>query len=1055
MNITQFTTAQAQNRLQADGLETLGLTGLQLAPRWSTTSVPAFDPVALTLALTNAECPFGGMLTWHVHGNEFTDAQGQPIDAYCGVIRLHPHAQQRLFRVAAARYANGGTLAHPLPVAMLFRLTSPPDETPRRVDAGDTVPQPQGGVALPAPLVVSFHDARGLIICPVAVAAMFADLIQGLPGLRYPKAPGTAGDAGGLTAIAALPTSGAILVQFADLHGNLYQPTRPGNVMNVVSPGPSTTPVNHATGYATLAANQTIAAGSGDNGVLRFGFATRGTLDRTPLAMPALPATLPSPPFPATTGPTLPRQFLRVVVVDPEWHLLGNRDAAPRNTIPGDDGKTPADLVPKVRDRVAIDYAVDGVNTWALADGVLARFQAAGTGLVYACSPAFAPFGLPPAPAPGTTVAWPAFPPPPSPGPGAATNVSPGVGASAAWAGPTSPDVVFTVKAAAAPKDAHIRVYARRFAEIASIGKQPSFVRGDGGAALADGTNDVSILLTNPFGLGPGDPHSPGIQIDVDIVVTVRGGQRKLWGGIRVPVGAPVAPPTNTFGGTDRLPLVPPEMQGWCPVPLFGLPRTTPAANGGTLAALSRSLASESIPRVGPRLPLMARFETIVAAGIPDAGASNGALSWQAVVTGARWMPESRSAQHTQGNPGNPAGPDIHAAGARVTGALAYDFAWHALRRAKPPLPFPGAPTLLDGWILYGAGNNMNEPATPPNDAAPGAGTSMGAALRTIAAVCDTPELSLAPESAFESPTTVQDIVDAVSNAVNPGGTPPTVNSPNGDRLLREIRREYWVAKHGRRDALWSLRRALGEARELIYIEGAQFAPTAANNGGTPAHMLDLAQVIIDRMTDHRDLRVVVALPWDTDFAHSGPPMNFETFVQQAIGARKALVSKFPGIISDRLAVFHPLGFPGRATAIRSSVVIVDDVYALVGTSHFRRRGMTFDGAADLVSFDRAIEDGYSKKLRQFRRALMATRLGVPVGTGPANATAEWAALELPRTAFGVVRNLLGEGGAGLIQPLWEGYNPDVIPATVDEADPDGTDGMKLLDTLTSFLAKA
>ena len=57
----------------------------------------------------------------------------------------------------------------------------------------------------------------------------------------------------------------------------------------------------------------------------------------------------------------------------------------------------------------------------------------------------------------------------------------------------------------------------------------------------------------------------------------------------------------------------------------------------------------------------------------------------------------------------------------------------------------------------------------------------------------------------------------------------------------------------------------------------------------------------------------------------------------------------------------------------------------------------------------------------QFRRALMATRLGVPVGTGPANATAEWAALELPRTAFGVVRNLTGEDGTGLIKPLWGG----------------------------------
>jgi hypothetical protein len=64
-------------------------------------------------------------------------------------------------------------------------------------------------------------------------------------------------------------------------------------------------------------------------------------------------------------------------------------------------------------------------------------------------------------------------------------------------------------------------------------------------------------------------------------------------------------------------------------------------------------------------------------------------------------------------------------------------------------------------------------------------------------------------------------------------------------------------------------------------------------------------------------------------------------------------------------------------------------------------------------------------------------------------------ALALPRTAFGVICNLLGEGGAGLIKPLWDGYNPDVIPATVDEADPDGTDGIKLFDTLTGSLAKA
>ncbi|GAA4012904.1 hypothetical protein [Actimicrobium antarcticum] len=1051
MNITQFTTAQAQNRLQSDGLESLGLTALLLAPRWSANALPGFNAAALTLSVTQLASPFLGLLTWLPHGHDYTDAQGLPIDAACGVICLHPHAAQRLFRLASARYAPAVQLVHPLPVTMLLRLGGLPNETPRRIEAGDPVPAPLG-TPLPAPVVVSFHDSRGLIICPVAVAAMFADLVSALPGLLYARATGATGDAGGLTPISALATGN--LVQFADLHGNLYRKTLNTHFLNLVTPGaPATTnPVDHGTGYAMLAANQTIAADAGDGGKLRFGFATRGTLSRTPLALPVLPAALTAPPFATTAAPVLPRQFLRVVVVDPDWHLLGNRLETTRNAIPGDDANTPTDILPPVRDRIAISYAVDGVATLAQVDGVLARFAAAGSGMVMACSPAFAAVGLPPLPAPGTTVGWPGFPAAAG-APGAAVNVSPATGATAQWLPLPSLDVLFTIPAAATPKDAHVRIYTRRFIEIESIGNQPSFVRGDGGAALADGVSALHILLVNPLGLGAGDPHPAGAALDVDIVITPRMGTRRLWSGLRVTLTGGGTAVVNAFGGIDRLPLVPPSMQGWCAVPLFGLPRSVVPVGGGTLAAISRGLASESVPRTGPRLPLMARFETVVAAGIPDATATNGALSWQAVVTGARWMPESRSAAHQTGNPGNPAGPDVHAAGASVSGALAYDFAWHALRRAKPPIPFPGAPVLLDGWLVFGAGNTMNEPVTAATDAAPNAGTGMGAALQTVAGICENPELSLAPESAFASPTSVQDIVNFISNAINPGGTPPTINLVNGDRLLAQVRREFFVAKNGRRDALWSLRRALGEARELIYLEGAQFARTAVP-AAPQKHALDLAQVIIDRMTAHKGLRVVIVLPRETDFAPSPPPMNFETFVQQALAARKNLVAAFPLALRSRLVVCHPVGFPGRYTAMRSSVIVVDDVYSLVGTSHFRRRGMTFDGAADLVSFDRVIDEGYSKKLRDFRRTLMATRLGIPVATGPLGASAEWVALEHPRSAFSVVRNLLEQGGLGDIKPLWDGNNPDVLPASLDVADPDGVDGATLLGSLASFLSK-
>jgi hypothetical protein len=252
------------------------------------------------------------------------------------------------------------------------------------------------------------------------------------------------------------------------------------------------------------------------------------------------------------------------------------------------------------------------------------------------------------------------------------------------------------------------------------------------------------------------------------------------------------------------------------------------------------------------------------------------------------------------------------------------------------------------------------------------------------------------------------------------------------------------------------LRRALGEARELVYIEGAQFARTAVA-GSSEAHALDLAQVIIDRMTANKGLHVVVAVPRETDFAQGDPSMNFAPFVRQALAARHALVTSLPETIKDRFAIFHPAGFPGRYTAIRSSVIVVDDVYTLVGTSHFRRRGMTFDGASDLVSLDRTIDEGYSRKVRNFRRTLMASRLGVPTATSPATASAEWVALEQPRAAFQVVKNALAQGGLGNIKPLWEGpTDSSVAPQTVvDAADPDGVDGTSLRAILSAFLADA
>jgi hypothetical protein len=58
----------------------------------------------------------------------------------------------------------------------------------------------------------------------------------------------------------------------------------------------------------------------------------------------------------------------------------------------------------------------------------------------------------------------------------------------------------------------------------------------------------------------------------------------------------------------------------------------------------------------------MACFETVVVTGTAG-GSPARTLNWEAVLSGGKWLHETRSALHASGNPGNPAGPDVHAPG--------------------------------------------------------------------------------------------------------------------------------------------------------------------------------------------------------------------------------------------------------------------------------------------------------------------------------------------------------------------------------------------------------
>ncbi len=1117
--ITTLTPAAVQQNLQNNGLGALGLTTVRLSPRWANTT-PAggdYDSAALTLTITgdirapflgirehaftpvsstlanatsendntitlaagtgaNFPSPTGGSvflvlsnasgskrevvgctartgdsltvsrgldgsakqsfspgdkvtlrLTAGTRTTEFYGADGMPLTGACTVLRLHPQALLRLERLAFARYAQpGDPPIRPVPWAMVVRGVE--GFTTARWFEPDEVMTGISGA-------ISFHDGRGQIIDPIYVACLFDDLLNSLPGLLPATVSGPANGAGGVNQIAAIGGAG-ILLHFVDPHGGLYRPALPGATMITVDAGSNVTGTVPASGLITLAAGDRIQAANTDGGRLRWGWGTFGTMGRAPLIPPALPGG----PAPA---PALPKQFFRVVVADVDWMLLGNRTSAAVLGVPADDQRIPADLLPQVRDRVTIDYLADGPDTLAEANAVLNLPSQA---MVLAVS-SFIDATLQTPPQRGPNGHWPAFP---APNTNLGFGAPPALPAGSVTAAFTAAnDVVVTIAAGIAPNGAHVRIYPQQFVEIAAIAEEPSFLRGDGGASISTG-GTVQVFLRNPFRLATGQPPPSPAVLTMDIVIAPRVGRRQLFGAVTANVAAgPAAAPADPFAaapGSTILSVMLPQSEGVAESPLFGIPKTTPPPAGpppSNFPELVLSLAAEPSPRQAPRLPTMARFDTVVVAGATG-GTPTGSLLWDGVLSGGRLSGESRSALHESGNPGNPAGPDVHAPGVRVTGGLGYDLARLALRRAQPIIPLPATVGANPGWVVASLGDNFNVP-----DDSASVATGIGVLLETVAVGCETPWLSsLTPPPPGN---TVQQMINDGAAAMGLPPPPITITIQNEPRVQREVRREFFVSKHGLRDAQYSLRRAIAEARELVYIESPQFARTARPAGPPQPFEVDLVAELATRLSQAPNLKVLICTPKEPDFA-----TNFKGWWRQHYQARTEALGNLLAAAPDRVALFHPVGFPGRTAFIRTTSVIVDDVWCLVGSTHFRRRGMTFDGSSAIASFDRQFEHGYSRNVREYRRALMAAKLRVAAPVAGVAPTGDWLRLGRPASAFDLVADLLAQGGLGRIQSLYAGpADTTVLPATADIADPDGSNGVTFFNIFSGMLNEA
>ncbi len=391
--------------------------------------------------------------------SNFIGADGKPLTGGCAVYRLHPAAVWRLETLMQDRYVTSGNpMILPVPRSMVVR-DAQGFTSARWFEPDEAISGISGKI--------SFHDARGLIVDAIYVAALFADLQAWLVGLTGKASTSPANGSGGVQSIVTAMGS-KTLVHCVDLHGNIYQPALPAATLVTKDSGGNQTGTVPATGLVTLNAGDGIDAASGDQNRLRWGWATNGVLARTKLVPPTLPST-------GSPAPSLPRQFYRLAVVDTTWALLGNRTGSKVLDIPADDQTIPTDLLPKVRDQVAIDYLTDGPDTLAQASTVMTRPS---QGMILAVSPVL-DGGMSVPTQTGTNAHWPAFPTPNSnagfPSPPASVKD----GLSATWT--SGDDVVVTIAADKVPDGAHIRIYPQQFVTIPAITQSPSFVRGNGG----------------------------------------------------------------------------------------------------------------------------------------------------------------------------------------------------------------------------------------------------------------------------------------------------------------------------------------------------------------------------------------------------------------------------------------------------------------------------------------------------------------------------------------------------------------------------------------------
>jgi hypothetical protein len=353
---------------------------------------------------------------------------------------------------------------------------------------------------------------------------------------------------------------------------------------------------------------------------------------------------------------------------------------------------------------------------------------------------------------------------------------------------------------------------------------------------------------------------------------------------------------------------------------------------------------------------------------------------------------------HDAAHPNAPAAAEMHGTGARLDGDAAIGIV-EAVRDRTAGLGFSFFPGLSGNEKTLVARSTpllVAEAATTPlptvSPTPPADKGVWAAVLRTVAPGVEGEGAGFAAKEAIAaglyplSGAVTTQLNDWLSQAVNslPAAAQGPVNNalnglqPNELSVQRAFDRRIKASAFGLREAAFSINAAFSRAENFVYIETPALDNRDSGPTGTSADPINIWSTLIGQATIRRGLCIIVCAPLHMVPGTPQPIEDVRTAMMlDALDALRRSVG------DDRLAVFYPSAATGRSLRICSTTVIVDDAYALTGTTHLWRRGLSFDSSLSVAVFDDRLEDGRPKEVRTFRRRLMAGRLGIPLSQLP------------------------------------------------------------------------